>query len=65
MTANNISEIPVNTRLEALKAKHSALSKKVEDAQKDLSTTDFYLSQLKKEKLLIKEKLEGEVVRSA
>ncbi len=64
MTAN-VSELPVNARLEALKAKHNALSKKVEDAQKDLSTTDFYLSQLKKEKLVIKEKLEDEAVRSA
>jgi len=48
-----------NSRLEALKQRHSVLSSKVEDAHKSPATTDFYLSQLKKEKLSLKEEIEG------
>ncbi len=46
-----------NPRILALKEKHTELKRKVEEAQKDLSTTDFYLKQLKKEKLVVKEEI--------
>ena len=45
--------------VQALVAKHAALSEKLELARKDLSTTDYYLNQLKKQKLVVKEKIEG------
>ncbi len=65
MPVSTVSEVPVNPRLEALKARHRALSQKVDEAQKDLSTTDLYLNHLKKEKLMVKEKLSDEIIRSA
>lgn len=53
------AESPVNySRLKALREKHEALSQQIEDAQRSLSTRDFFLSQLKKQKLVVKEKLE-------
>ena len=58
MSLTTVSEVPVlNPRIEALKEKHSALSHELEEARKKLSTPDFHLSQLKKEKLLVKEKI--------
>ncbi len=47
------------SRLEALRQRHSVLSNKVEEAHKSPSTTDFYLRQLKKQKLVLKEEIEG------
>lgn len=47
------------TRVEALREKHAAYKDKIREAQKCPSTTDFYLSQLKKQKLMIKEEIEG------
>ncbi|PCJ97496.1 MAG: DUF465 domain-containing protein [Zetaproteobacteria bacterium] len=60
-----VSEVSVNSRIEALRAKHHALSKEVDDAYKNLSTTDFQLSQLKKQKLVVKENIENEEKRRA
>lgn len=53
------------TRLDALKQKHSVLSMRIEEAQRSFSTTDFYLKQLKKEKLVLKEEIEGVKRRAA
>ncbi len=53
-----------NARIGALRAKHTALSQKVEQEQKDLSSSDYYLNQLKKQKLLIKEELLDEEKRA-
>lgn len=50
------SETP---HIKALKEKHADLSRQIEEAHKDRSTTDFYLTQLKKQKLVIKEQIEG------
>ena len=50
---------PPQERLDALRQRHAVLSQRVDDALKSPGTTDFYLSQLKKQKLLIKEELEG------
>ena len=46
-------------RLNALQEKHAMLSSRIEEAQHSLSTTDFYLRQLKKQKLILKEEIEG------
>lgn len=59
----SVSEVSVNPRIEALRAKHKGLSQKVEQAHNNLLTTDYYLSQLKKQKLIVKEKLESEEKR--
>lgn len=47
------------SRLEALRNRHAILSSRIEEAQKSPSTTDFYLRQLKKQKLVLKEEIEG------
>lgn len=47
------------SRLEALKGRHAILSRRVSDAQRSPSATDYLLSQLKKEKLRLKEEIEG------
>ncbi|MCB1682456.1 MAG: YdcH family protein [Rhodospirillales bacterium] len=59
MPATAASAFLENPHLKALKEKHADLSRQIEEARKDLSTTDFYLTQLKKQKLIIKEKIEG------
>lgn len=46
-------------RLEALRARHSLLSMRLEEEQRRPATSDFYLRQLKKEKLMLKEQIEG------
>lgn len=56
---SQVSTNESNAHVEALMAKHARLSERIEAAQRDLSTTDFYLNQLKKQKLLVKEKIEG------
>lgn len=58
MPSRELSSSHAN-RLEALRTRHAILSGKLEDAQKSPSTTDFYLRQLKKEKLHLKEEIEG------
>ncbi len=57
MSLTTVSDVPVNSHIESLKEKHISLSNEIEEAQKNLSTTDFYLSQLKKQKLIVKEKI--------
>lgn len=47
-----------HARLSALKSKHAALSKKIEREQHSY-VTDELVAKLKKEKLLIKEQIEG------
>lgn len=47
------------TRVNALRAKHNEYKQRVKEARMSPSTTDFYLAQLKKEKLAVKEQLEG------
>ncbi len=58
MPVNTVSEVPPNHhRVIALRQKHDELSQKVVEAQKDILSSDQYVNQLKKEKLLVKEKL--------
>ena len=47
------------SRINALKEKHSLLSDQIKEARKSVSVSDFYLTQLKKEKLVLKEEIEG------
>ena len=47
-------------RVKSLQQKHQELSDKIEQAQRNVSSPDHHISQLKKEKLLIKEKLSEE-----
>lgn len=47
------------SRIEALRNRHAILSSKIEKAYQSPSTTDFYLRQLKKEKLALKEEMYG------
>jgi hypothetical protein len=44
-------------KLEALKAKHAAISERLDTALKRPSTADYYLVQLKKQKLLLKDSI--------
>lgn len=47
------------TRLETLKKKHAALDEHIARQQRDPSTADFYIQQLKRQKLLLKDQMEG------
>lgn len=49
--------VPV-TRLESLQSKHSELSQKIERELQSPSAADFYIHQLKKQKLLLKDEIE-------
>lgn len=50
------------SRLEALRTRHSALSTKIEREQGRVSADDWYLKDLKRQKLHLKEEIE--VLRS-
>ena len=50
---------PAQTRLEALKARHTQLSMRIEREQKRPGAMDGLLKSLKKQKLAIKEEMEG------
>ena len=45
--------------LEALKSKHADLSNYIEREERALASTDFYIRQLKKQRLLLKEEIEA------
>lgn len=57
MPVNVVSANSNNPRVQALRERHAALSQEIDNARRLPSTTDFYLKQLKKQKLLIKEKI--------
>lgn len=46
------------TRLETLKRKHSILDNQIRKEQKNPNTADYYLKQLKRQKLFIKDQME-------
>lgn len=48
-----------SARVEALKAKHKSLSSKIETEQRRPFISEYQLSELKREKLKIKEEIEG------
>lgn len=51
--------VTASPRLEALKAKHESISTRIETEQNRAFVRDWKLSELKREKLRIKEELEG------
>ncbi len=53
-----LERTPIN-RLNALRKKHESYKARIKEAQNSLSSTDFYLKQLKRQKLFIKEEIEG------
>ncbi len=58
MPLSTVSEVSnVNSHVIALKQRHKALSDELSEARKRPSVDDQYLSSLKKQKLLIKERL--------
>ncbi len=48
-----------DARLDALKKRHSILSSRIEEARKNPSINDFFVQQLKKQKLVLKDEIEG------
>lgn len=60
MTVSHTSGVSTNPRVEALKKKHQKLSQRIDEARKRISVSDFYVSDLKKQKLLVKEQIESE-----
>lgn len=64
MTARGTSSVQ-SSRIEALRSKHAMLKDRIAEEQRQPSTTDFYLTQLKKQKLMIKEEIERASVGSA
>lgn len=46
-----------NPRIEALRKKHESLSCEIEDERKKPSSSDLYMTSLKKRKLIVKEEL--------
>ncbi len=47
------------TRLESLRSKHALYKMQIKEAQKSPATADFYLTQLKKQKLQVKEEIQN------
>ncbi len=60
MIVSSTSRVSTNPRVEALKEKHQKLSNRIDEARKRISVSDFYISDLKKQKLMIKEQIEKE-----
>lgn len=58
MSVSTVNNTPSQSRIQALREKHQTLSQKVDDVYKHPSASDFYLNQLKKQKLILKEKIE-------
>lgn len=48
----------LSSHLEELRKKHAFLSDQVEEAQRSLGTPDFQITDLKKQKLRLKEQIE-------
>lgn len=48
----------LSSHLEELRRKHRTLSEQVEEAQRSLATSDFQITELKKQKLRLKEEIE-------
>jgi len=48
-----------DSRLDALKKRHSILSSRIEEARKSPSMNDFFVQQLKKQKLVLKDEIEA------
>ena len=58
MPSQTNASASVSARLEALKARHMALSHKIESEQTRPGSSDWYLRALKQQKLHLKEEIE-------
>jgi hypothetical protein len=58
MTARGLASTQTS-RIKALQEKHAIISSQIEEAQSSPSATDFYLRQLKKQRLILKDELEA------
>ena len=47
----------LNSRVQQLRQKHEALSSEVETAQRQIGSDDLHISEMKKEKLRLKEEI--------
>ena len=56
MSRHSVSESS-QARLDALRKKHTALDEHIAKQQRDPAATDFYLKQLKRQKLLLKDQI--------
>lgn len=59
MTARGLTASAPSSRIEALQSKHAMISGDIEEAHRSPSTTDYYLRQLKKKRLQLKEEIEN------
>ena len=57
MTAQGISPSH-EAKIRALRAKHSQISDQIEEVQKSPGAADYYLKQLKRQKLVLKDTIE-------
>lgn len=48
-----------HSRLDALKKRHAILSSRIDEARKSPSMNDFFVQQLKKQKLALKDQMKG------
>ncbi len=55
--SNNRNALSFYTRLETLKKKHENLSQQITQEQNNLSAGDYYLKQLKRQKLFLKDQI--------
>lgn len=51
--------VPSQARVEALKVKHKSLSNRIEQEQSRPFISEYHIGELKREKLKVKEELEG------
>lgn len=58
MTTGTSTSTQFYTRLETLKRKHAVLDQQINKGQKDPSTAEYYLKQLKRQKLLLRDQME-------
>jgi hypothetical protein len=47
-----------STRLEALRSRHAAISREIEDSMKHLAVSDLDIRRMKSERLLLKDEME-------
>ncbi len=52
-----LAEYP--SRIDALKNKYFIVNARIDEASKRPSTNDYYITQLKKQRLILKEEIEG------
>lgn len=65
MPSQTHASASVSAHLEALKARHVALSNKIESEQTRPGTSDWYLRALKQQKLFLKETIEEVAAKKA